>query len=95
LGTFKKGELEKTLEQAVDGVKIGEITEWLKVKQGWYLLKLEDRKEKRLKSFEEVRQEIEEKLFMEKRQKRLEEFIKEIKEESYIKIINPNPLGFD
>ena len=95
LGSFKKGELEKTLEQAVEKLKVGETTPWLTVKDGWYLLKLEEKKEERLKLFDEVRREIEEKLFIEKRQKRLGEFIKELKEKSYIKILNPNPLGFD
>jgi len=94
LGSFKKGELEKTLEQAVEEIEAGESTPWLKVKDGWYLLKLEEKKESRIKTFDEVRKEIEEKLFAEKRQKRLEEFLIELKEKSYIKILNPNPLGF-
>lgn len=95
LGTFKKGELEKSLEQAVEKMKVGEISPWLKIRDGWFLLKFEEKKEERLKPFEEVRKEIEEKIFNEKRQKRLKEFIQELKEKSYIKIINPNPLGFD
>jgi len=95
LGSFKKGELEKMLEEAVEGLKEGENTPWLKVRDGWYLLKLEAKKESRIKSFEEVRKEIEEKLFGDKRQIRLQEFLKELKEKSYIKILNPNPLGFD
>lgn len=95
LGSFKKGELEKTLEQAVEKIKAGENTPWLKVKDGWYFLKLEEKKESRVKAFEEARGEIEEKLFSERRKKRLDEFLKELKEKSYIKIINPNPLGFD
>jgi peptidyl-prolyl cis-trans isomerase SurA len=95
LGTFKKGELDKNLEQAVEKLKVGEITPWIKFKEGWYLVKLEDKKEERLKSFDEARQEIDNKLFNEKRRKRLDEYIKELKEKSYIKILNPNPLGFD
>ena len=95
LGTFKKGELAKNLEEAVEKLKIGEISPWLEIKGGWYILKLEDKKEARLKSFEEVRKDIEKKLFNQKRQKRLEEFLKELKERSYIKILVPNPLGFD
>lgn len=95
LGTFKKGELEKTLEQAVEKLKVGETTSWIMFKDGWYLLKLEDKKEERLKSFDEARQEIDKKLFNEKRRKRLEDFIKELKEKNYIKILNSNPLGFD
>lgn len=93
LGTFKKGELETSLQAAADDLKIGEISSWIKARNGWYRLKLEDRKESRLKTFEEVRREIEEKIFMEKRGKKLEEFIKNLREKSYIKILKPNPLG--
>lgn len=92
LGRFEKGKLEKSLEQAVENLKEGEVTPWLKVRNAWFLLKLEEKKESRLKSFEESRKEIEQKLFLEKRQKKTEEFLKELKEKSYIKILNPNPL---
>jgi len=94
LGNFKKGELEKDLEQAVEKLKVGEMTPWLKVRAGWFLLKLEERKESRLKSFEEARREIEEKFFNEKSQKKLEEFLKDLKEKSLIKILIPNPLDY-
>ncbi len=93
LGTFKKGELESSLQQMVDDLKPGEVSPWTKARNGWYILKLEERKESRLKDFEEVRREIEEKIFMEKRQKKLAEFIKNIREKSYIKVLKPNPLG--
>lgn len=93
LGTFKKGELETSLQAAVDDLKPNEVSPWIKAKNGWYLLKLEERKESRLKNFEEARREIEERIFMEKRQKKLAEFIKDIRERSYIKILKPDPLG--
>jgi len=92
LGSYKKGDLEKTLEQAVEKLKAGEIAPWLNVRNGWFLVKLEEKKESRLKSFEEARKEIEEKLFNQESQKGLEEYLKELKEKSYIKILNPNPL---
>ncbi len=95
LGTFKKGEMAKNLEQEVEKLKAGEITTWLEIKGGWYKLKLEEKKEAYLKSFEEVRKDIQEKLFAQKRKKQLDKFLKELKEKSYIKVLNPNPLGFD
>jgi len=93
LGTFKRGELESSLQEAADKLKPGEISPWIKGKNGWYLLKLEERRESRLKDFEEARREIEEKIFMEKRQKKLAEFIKNIRDKSYIRILKPDPLG--
>lgn len=94
LGSFKKGELEKTLEQAVDKVKVNDITPWLNVRNGWFLLKLEERKESRMKSFEEVKKEIGQKLFAEETQKKQGKYIKDLRARSYIKILNPNPLEF-
>jgi parvulin-like peptidyl-prolyl isomerase len=93
LGHFKPGELEKVLEEAVVKLKVGEVTPWVQAKNGWYLLKLEEKKESRPLSFDEVKKTIEEKLFSEQRDKRLQEFLKELKEKSYIKILQPNPLG--
>jgi len=93
LGTLKKGELDTTLQAAISSLKPGEITAWVQAKAGWYLLKLEEKKDSRLKSFEEVKKEIEEKIFSEKRTQKLREFLKEIKEKSYIKILKSNPLN--
>jgi peptidyl-prolyl cis-trans isomerase SurA len=93
LGHFKPGEMEKVLEEAVVKLKVGEVTPWVQAKNGWYLLKLEEKKESRPLSFEEVKKTIEEKLFSEQRDKRLQEFLKELKEKSYIKILQPNPLN--
>ena len=94
LGTFKKGELDKTLEQAVAKLKSGDLSGWIETKNGWYLLKLEEKKDSRLKTLDEVKKAVEEKLYMEKRQKKTDEYIKGLKEKSYIKILKPNPLGF-
>jgi len=94
LGSFKKGELEKDLEQAVEKLKVGEMTPWLRVRTGWFLLKLEEKKESRLQSFEEVRMGIEGKFFNEKSQEKLDEYLKKLKEKSHIKIIIPNPLDY-
>jgi peptidyl-prolyl cis-trans isomerase SurA len=93
LGTFKKGELDKTLEQAVAKLKAGEMSDWLGTKNGWYLLKLEEKKESRQKTLDEVKKPIEERLYGEKRQKKTDEYIKDLKDKSYIKILKPNPLG--
>lgn len=93
LGWMKKGEIEKTLEDAVVNLKPGEVTSWVQAKNGWYLLKLEEKRASRLQTFEEVKREIEEKIFQEKKRKKLDEFLKNLKEKSYIKIVKPNPLG--
>ena len=92
LGTFKKGELDKALELAVSKIKAGETSGWIETKNGWYLLKLEEKKDSRLMTFEEVRKNVEERLYAQKKEKKLDEFLKGLREKSYIKILKPNPL---
>jgi len=67
LGSFKQGELAKDLEEAVEKLKVGEITPWIQFRNGWYLLKLVEKKESRLRAFEEARKEIEQKTLQPKR----------------------------
>jgi peptidyl-prolyl cis-trans isomerase SurA len=78
LGRFRKGELDKTLEQAVAKLKTGE--------------KLEEKKDSRLKAFEEVKKNVEERLYTEKKTKKLDEYLKTLREKSFIKILKANPL---
>ena len=94
MGTFKKGELEKTLEEAVDKLKAGEVSPWVGTKTGWYLLKLNEKKESYLRTFDEARNEVQEKLMGEKQQKKSEAYIASLKEHGYIKILKPNPLDY-
>ncbi len=94
MGRYKKGQLAKSLEQAVEKLKEGEVAPWLKVINGWYLLRVDEKKESRIKTFEESRDELQQKLFNEKRQKKTEEFLRDLRKKSYIKILKPNPLDY-
>ncbi|MEW5899843.1 MAG: peptidyl-prolyl cis-trans isomerase [Acidobacteriota bacterium] len=93
LGYIPKGQLDKVLEQAVVKLKAGEVAAWVEGKNGWYLLKLEEKKESRLKPYDEVKEEIGKKLFGEKRDKKLTEFLKDLRAKNYVKILKPDPLG--
>jgi peptidyl-prolyl cis-trans isomerase SurA len=94
LGTLKQGEIDPTLEQAVDKLKAGEVSAWVQAKTGWYLLKVEERKDSYLKTFEDSREDVLNRLRNEKNQKATEDYLAKLKARSYIKILNPNPLGF-
>jgi peptidyl-prolyl cis-trans isomerase SurA len=94
LGTFKKGELDKTLEEAVDKLKAGGVSPWVAAKNGSYLLKVEERKDTYLRTFDDSRAEVQEKLLAGKRQQKTEEYMTALKDKSYIKILKANPLDF-
>ncbi len=93
LGSFKKGEMDKNLEKHVFSMKAGEITPWIKTSKGYYLLKLEEKKEAKLKSFDEARDEIFDKIIEKKREPLLKKFFEDLKAKSYIKILIPDPFA--
>jgi parvulin-like peptidyl-prolyl isomerase len=92
LGTIKKGQLEATLQKAVDGLAKGGVSGWVETKNGWYLLRLEDKKDRRLPTFDEAKKQIEEKIFLQKQAAKMEEFIRGLKARSFVKILKPNAL---
>jgi peptidyl-prolyl cis-trans isomerase SurA len=94
LGTFKQGELAGPLQNAVENLEAGDMTSWIQMPNGWYRIKLEEKKESRLKPFEEVKSEIENKLYNQEQQKKIQEYVEELKKRSYIKILIPDPLKY-
>lgn len=94
LGSFKKGELDKNLEDIVENLEPGGISPWAKVENGWYLIRLEEQTGSRLKAFDEVRKEIENKLYEKQSEKLLSEYMEKLKKRSYIKILIPNPSEY-
>jgi len=91
LGSFKEGELQKDLEQSVEGLETGNLTPWLNMQEAWYRLKLVEKKDRRLKDFQEVRKEIEGIIFEERQQEELEKYMLDIRNKSYIKVLIGNP----
>jgi peptidyl-prolyl cis-trans isomerase SurA len=92
LGSFKEGELDRTLESAVEKLKVGETSAWVSTKNGWYLLQLAEKKPSALLPFDEARRQVEDKLYNEKRAVKSQEYIKTLRERSYVKILRPDPL---
>jgi parvulin-like peptidyl-prolyl isomerase len=91
LGSYKKGELQKDLEQAIEGLEVGNITPWLNMQGAWTRLKLVEKKNRRLKDFQEVRKDIEGIIFEERQQEELEKYMSDIRNKSYIKILIDTP----
>jgi peptidyl-prolyl cis-trans isomerase SurA len=92
LGTFKAGELDQTLEAAIEKLKPGETSAWVNTKNGWYLLLLAEKKPSALRPFDEARSQVEDKLYNEKRNVKNQEYVKTLRERSYVKILRPDPL---
>ncbi len=94
LGWSKSGELDKALESAVEKLKAGETSAWVSFKNAWYLLRVEEKKDSHLRSFDDVRKEVEEKIYNEKRAVKGDAYVKTLRERSYVRILNPKPIDY-
>ncbi len=94
IGTYKKGDMDKNLERAVENLEERDLTSWIEIPTGWFLLKLEKKTESQLRAFEEVKKQIENQLFMQEQQVRIQDYIKDLKKRSFIKILIPDPLKY-
>ena len=94
IGTYKKGDMDENLEKAVENLEEGSLTPWIEIPSGWFLIKLEEKTESRLRSFEEVKKEIENNLFLQEQQVRIQDYLEDLKKRSFIKILIPDPLKY-
>ncbi len=94
IGTYKKGDMDENLEKAVENLEEGSLTPWIEIPSGWFLIKLEEKTESRLRSFEEVKKEIENNLFLQEQQIRIQDYLEDLKKRSFIKILIPDPLKY-
>lgn len=92
IGTYKKGDMDKTLEQAVENLEEGSFSSWVKIPSGWFLLKLDEKTESLLRPFEEVKKDIENELFMQEQQVKIQAYLADLKKRSFIKILIPDPI---
>ena len=86
LPPFKKGELDKKLEDMVWDKDRNFITEPIKLPNGWLLLKVDEHHKAGMAQFEEVEQEIAGYLQNEKMQPELRKYLTKLREDAFLEI---------
>jgi peptidyl-prolyl cis-trans isomerase SurA len=66
IGPIKRDELAEALQERLDKMKVGDVTEVLRTQRGYQILKLESRSETRIRSFDDARGDISNKVAAEK-----------------------------
>jgi len=93
LGSFKQGDMLDAFEQEVAQLDEGGVTPWISIQSGWYLLRLEEKTESRLLPFDDVRDQVQEKIFAERSDAVNQKYIERLRAKSYVKILIEDPLA--
>ena len=88
LGTYKRGELAKELEDKVFAMKRNQLTDVLETKQGYLILQVLEHYDEGQQSLDKVRNEINEKLYSARMEPAMRNYLKTLREQSYV-IIKP------
>jgi len=85
---FEKGQLAKTIEDAVWNQQKGYVTDPFKLNDppGYYIFKVEDHQKAGLADFEEVQMEVENQLFQPKMQPALRVYLTKLRQDAYLQI---------
>ncbi len=84
LGVLEWDDLAQTWHDALDGLKVGDISQVFKVQQSSALLKLDSFEKNKTKSFADSRDEIYERLYREKQDAVFNDFINKLREKAVI-----------
>ncbi|MFQ6111170.1 MAG: peptidyl-prolyl cis-trans isomerase [Nitrospinota bacterium] len=86
LGTFTSGQMLPAFEKAAFSLKVGEISEPVKTRLGYHIIKVTEHTEPLQLRFEEVATEIEQELLQQKRGALFQKILKELEERATIRI---------
>jgi peptidyl-prolyl cis-trans isomerase SurA len=85
LGVFTRGKLAKELEDKTFAMKAGEITDAIRTRQGYVILKVTDHQQAGVPPMKDVLPRIQDALYYNKLQPALRTYLTKLREEAYIK----------
>ena len=86
LGLVRQGELIPIIEQAVARLVPGGISDIVESPDGVHIIRMDDRKPKRFRPYEEVRREIQELVYQQKSEDMYQAWLVDLKNKAYIEI---------
>jgi peptidyl-prolyl cis-trans isomerase SurA len=84
LGVFKRGALAKELEDKTFAMKAGEVTDVIRTKQGYVILKVINHQSAGIPPFKEIEPRVQDALYYQKLQPALRTYLTKLREEAYI-----------
>ncbi|MCW5797029.1 MAG: peptidyl-prolyl cis-trans isomerase [Nitrospira sp.] len=86
LGLVRQGELIPALEQALASVPVGQITGIVETAEGLHIVRVDDKKPRQFRPFEQVKAEIQSLVFQQKTEDQYQIWMADLKNKAYIEI---------
>jgi parvulin-like peptidyl-prolyl isomerase len=88
IGTFKSGELKPDVSAAISNIQPGEVTEPIRIQEGYQIIRVDDRKPSTVLPYENenVHEECGRRVTMERADDARKKYLDKLREEAYIKI---------
>jgi peptidyl-prolyl cis-trans isomerase SurA len=86
LGYFKRGTLDKGLEEKTFAMKPGEVSDVIRTKQGLVILKVTEHQQAGVPPLSEIEPKVQDAIYMQKLQPALRAYLQKLREEAYIDI---------
>jgi peptidyl-prolyl cis-trans isomerase SurA len=86
LGYFKRGTLSKDLEDRTFAMKAGDITDVIRTKQGFVILKVTEHQQAGIPTMKQMEPRIQDALYYQKLQPALRAYLKKLREEAFIDV---------
>lgn len=87
LGFFNKGELTEQLDDAAFALEPGQVSDVIRTESAFYLIKIEEKTEEKVKPLEEVRSEVADAIFQEKMSVQLDRYVKGLRERAIVEVV--------
>jgi peptidyl-prolyl cis-trans isomerase SurA len=84
IGPINKTELSPGVQKLLDGLKVGGVTEPVRIAKGWQLIKLEASTSTVVLPFDQAREQVTNKVFLSKRGAEMEKYVKRMREQAII-----------
>lgn len=87
LGTFKPGELLPGFEEAAAQLQPGQISDVVRTRIGFHIIRLEARQAASMRPFVEVQEELKSEILRDKTERKYQEWLESLRQQAYIKIL--------
>lgn len=86
LGTFRRGVMVAEFDKVAFALPEGGVSNPVRTSSGWHIIKVEERRSVPVKSFEEMKDQLQERLTREQLEKYAEQYVKELRQQAAVEV---------